>query len=129
MEKHAGITPLETAARRHAAGSRPLGKWFAIAAVIVVILVGVTAALAPGLSSIARSKTQVMLQNRFESDLQIQSLKVSLFPSVVVSGESVALRRKGHADEPPLIQVAKFRANGSLLGLLTRHLRLARLEG
>ncbi len=49
----------------------------------------------PVLSSIARSRIQTTLQDGFASDLQIQNFKISLFPSVAMSGDSLVFRRKG----------------------------------
>ncbi len=104
-------------------------RWLTIGGGIVLVLVVVFAAAAPMLSSYARTRIQSALQDRFASDLQIQNFKVSLFPSVAISGQSVVFRRKGHPDDPPLIQVAKFTAKGNILGLMARHVSLVRLEG
>jgi hypothetical protein len=106
-----------------------LAKWLAIAGVAAVVLIGVYAAAAPALSSIARARIQSTLQDRFDSDLQIQNLGVSLFPSVAISGVSVIFHRKGHPEDPPLIQIKRFTARGSILGLFARHISLVRLEG
>jgi hypothetical protein len=76
-----------------------------------------------------RPRVQSALQARFDSDLVIRNLRVSLFPSVKVSGDSVVFHRKGHPDEPPLIQIARFTASGNIFGLLARHLTLVQLEG
>jgi AsmA-like C-terminal region len=104
-------------------------KWLLVASVVALIVVIAMAAWAPGLSSVARSKIQSTLEDRFASDLQIENLKVSLFPSVSISGESVVFRQKGRPNAQPLIEIAKFTANGSILGLLVRHVHSARLEG
>jgi hypothetical protein len=99
------------------------------AVLALLAVIGLFAAAAPGLSSIAQARIQTVLQDRFDSDLQIQNLKVSLFPSVAISGESVVFHRKGHPNDPPLIQIARFTAGGNILGLLARHVTLVRLEG
>jgi hypothetical protein len=104
-------------------------KWLLGALLVLLAVIGLFAAAAPGLSSIARARIQTVLQDRFDSDLQIQDLRVSLFPSVAVSGGSVVFRRKGHPNDPPLIQIARFTASGNILGLLGRHVTLVRLEG
>ena len=107
----------------------PVRKWVLSAGVVVLVLIGIFTAAAPALSSMARSRIQSTLQDRFASDLQIQNLKVSLFPSVAISGDSVIFHRKGHPDDPPLIQIARFTASGNIFGLLARHVSLVRLEG
>jgi hypothetical protein len=106
----------------------PLRKWYFIALIVAVILIGAYEAVAPALSSIARARIQCALQERFASDLQIRNLKVSLFPSLAVSGDSIVFHRRGHLDDPPLIQIARFTASGSALRLLAGHVSLVRLE-
>lgn len=110
-------------------GHGPLKKWLLVAVLAALVLIVVFAAASPVLSSIARPRIQSALQDRFASDLTIQNLKVSLFPSVTISGDSVVFHRKGHPDDPPLIQIAKFTARGNILGLLARRLSLVHLEG
>jgi hypothetical protein len=119
----------ETINLQHSHGARPVPRWLVVSGVVVLILIGAYAAAAPALSSIARSRIQSALQDRFDSDLQIQNLKVSLFPSVSISGDSVVFHRRGHPDDPPLIRIGKFAGNGSVFGLLARHVSLVRLEG
>lgn len=129
MANFAGRGSSETTNLQHSHKGHPLPRWLAVFGVIAVILIGAYAAAAPALSSVARTKIQSALQERFDSDLQIQNLKVSLFPSVSISGSSVIFRRKGHPDDPPLIQIASLTGTGSVFGLLTRHLSSVRLEG
>ena len=108
---------------------RSAKKWLAAAGITCLLLILVFAAAAPALSRTARSRIQRALEDRFASDLQIQNLKVSLFPSVVVTGDAAIFRLKKHPEDPPLIQIAKFTARGNILGLLARHISVVRLEG
>src|ERR1700683_556784 len=85
--------------------TRSAPKWLLTAAVVVLVLIGVFAAAAPTLSFMARSRIQTTLQDGFASDLQIKNLKVSLFPSVAISADSLVFQRKGHPDDPPLIRI------------------------
>ncbi len=103
--------------------------WWAIASLVVLLLIGLYAAASPALSSMARSRIQKTLQDRFDSELQIRNFKVSLFPLVSISGDSLVFHRNGHPDDPPLIQIARFTARGNILGLVARHVSLVRLEG
>jgi hypothetical protein len=120
---------LEATNPQPAQGPHSIRRALAAAGIVVVGLIAIFAAAAPMLSSMARSRIQETLQESFASDLQIQNLKVSLFPSVGVSGESVVFRRKGHPNDPPLIQIARFTARGNIFELLARHLSLVHLEG
>jgi hypothetical protein len=105
------------------------GKWLAIVCGIALVLIVTFAAAVPALSSMARTRIQSALQDRFASDLEIQNFRVSLFPSVTMSGDSVVFRRKGHPGDPPLIQIARFTAAGNIFGLLARRVSLVRLQG
>ena len=110
--------------------SQAIRKWIVPALFFIpLFLIILFAAAAPALSSMARSRIQSALQDRFASDLQIQNFKVSLFPSVAISGDSVVFHRKGHPGDPPLIQIARITATGNILGLLARHVSLVHLEG
>ncbi len=110
--------------------SQTIRKWIVPALFFIpLFLIILFAAAAPALSSMARSRIQSALQDRFASDLQIQNFKVSLFPSVAISGDSVVFHRKGHPGDPPLIQIARITATGNILGLLARHVSLVHLEG
>jgi hypothetical protein len=125
MAKLADRGSFEAANPRHATAR----KWLLIAGAVVLVLIGIFAAAGPTLSIMARSRIQTMLQDRFASDLQVQNLKVSLFPSVAMSGGSLVFHRKGHPDDPPLIRIARFTASGNIIGLLARHVSQVRLEG
>jgi hypothetical protein len=129
VAKSAGRTSVEAANLRRAHRPHLVRKWFVVAGVVVLVLIGIFVASAPALSSLVRSRIQATLQDTFASDLQIQNLKVSLFPSVVMSGDSIVFHRKGHSDDPPLIQIARFTARGNIFGLLARHVSMVRLEG
>lgn len=109
--------------------TRPVRKTLLIAGAVILALIGMFAASAPALTSMARSRIQTTLQDSFANDLEIRNLKVSLFPSVAMSGDSVVFRRKGHPDDPPLIKIARFTASANLVGLLARHVSQVRLEG
>ena len=106
-----------------------LRKWLLVGFLIALVLAVAFAAAAPAISSAARSRIQSALQDRFASDLQIQNFKLSLFPSVAMSGDSVVFRRKGHPEDPPLIQIRRFTATGNIFKLFARHLSFVRLEG
>jgi len=107
----------------------PLKNWLLAVLLGAFLLIFVFAALSPVISSIARTRVQSALQARFDSDLVIRNLRVSLFPSVRLSGDSIVFHRKGHPGDPPLIQIARFTASGNIMGLLARHLALVHIEG
>ncbi len=69
------------------------------------------------------------MKDSFASDLEVKTLDISLFPSVAITGEGLVLRHHGRTDLPPLITIRKFTGNGSLIGLLRKHVGLITLEG
>lgn len=109
-------TTHEPGARR-----RAVSRWFIVAVLIVVaLLLSLPFALTPGL----RGRLTQALGERFESDVEIASLRVSILPRLRVSGGSVVLRHKGRTDVPPLITVASFTAEANLWGLIGSPMRL-----
>ena len=71
------------------------------------------------------------LNARFESQVDLQSLDVSVYPDPGVSGRGLVLRHNGRTDVPPLIALDSFDATASLRGLLAKPIRLkdVTLEG
>jgi uncharacterized protein involved in outer membrane biogenesis len=96
----------------------------AAAFVVAIVVVSLPIALTPGL----RARLTQALGERFDSDVELASLHVSLLPRLRVSSDGVVLRHKGRTDVPPLITIASFSAEASLRGLLGRPLRLTRVR-
>src|SRR5262245_25927618 len=63
-----------------------------------------------------------LLQDRFESDVELSSLKVSMVPTLHVRGEGVKLRKKGRTDIPPLISIRAFTISGGVRELWARRI-------
>lgn len=78
-------------------------------------------ALTPGV----RGRLTEALGERFDSQVEIAELRVSLLPRLRVQGSGLVLRHRGRADVPPLIAIGSFTADAHILGLLSRPLRLA----
>src|SRR2546422_83143 len=83
------------------------------------------------ISSVAREQLIVTLQSRFSSEVELQNLRVSLFPRVNIQGEGLLLRHHGRKDIPPFISLKKFSVYAGWPGILRspRMLGTARLEG
>jgi hypothetical protein len=60
------------------------------------------------------------LAERLDSDVQLASFSVDLFPVVTVSGENLSVRLRGHDDMPPLFRIRRFTIDGGLFGLAAR---------
>lgn len=70
------------------------------------------------------------LSDRFQSQIELASLKIKVFPILQVTGEGLLVRYHGRTDFPPLLQIQKFSFSGGLLGLLHRvkHIGLVRVQ-
>jgi hypothetical protein len=69
------------------------------------------------------------LEQNFASSLEEKNLEVSIFPRVVIVGESVVFRLTDRPGMPPLFTIRKLTATANPLGLLARHVSTVRLEG
>ena len=94
------------------------------ALVVIVLLFSLPIALTPGV----RGRLTQALGERFESQVEIASLRVSILPRLRVSGGGVILRHKGRTDVPPLITVASFTAEANLWGLIGSPVRLTGVQ-
>jgi hypothetical protein len=94
------------------------------AAVLVVILLTLPIALTPGV----RARLTAALGDRFDSEVEIEALRVSVLPRLRLQGEGVVLRHRGRSDVPPLITIRSFAADATLFGLLAQPLRLTRVH-
>ena len=92
-------------------------------------------------SAYLQRKAESVARNRFNSELQLTSLDVSVLPRLRISGTGLALKYEGRADVPPLISARRFSVDVSWqnelaldahwLGLSKRpdHFRDLRLDG
>ena len=70
----------------------------------LALLVGLALTIiAARIEPIVRERAVAALANRFDSDVTLPSLRVSLFGQILVRGESLTLRHHGRTDVPPLI--------------------------
>jgi hypothetical protein len=78
-----------------------------------------------------RERVKRELAERFQADVEIRSLTVSLFPRARVVGEGIALRERGASTPAPLIEIRKFTAEAGLFGVFATpsRIRFVRLEG
>jgi len=100
----------------------------ATASLIVIIIVAWDAS-APLLSRIARERIISALEENCASRLDVNTLDVSVFPSVTIQGEGLTFHLRDRPGLPPLFTIRKFTARANILGLLARHVSLVKLEG
>ncbi len=122
----------------------PLKGYLAAALLSVGIFataVGIWAHRTHPLDAYIRRKAVNVMRKRFNSDLDLASLNVSVLPRLRIEGTGLTLRYRGRTDVPPLMAVRKFSLDlswkgeffldANWLGLSKRppHFHILRLEG
>jgi hypothetical protein len=84
-----------------------------------------------GFNPRARQRVIQALQERFDADVDLASLNISLYPEPKAVGEGLSIRHKGWSDAHPLIYIRRFTAETDFSTLIDRrnHVNLVRLEG
>ena len=102
-----------------------------IAFAVVLVGIGVAAYLYADsvIEQRLRRATIELLQRRFDSEVELESLKVSLTPSLSVRGEGLILRHEGRRDIPPIITIRAFTIASSVSELWRRRIDRVHLEG
>ena len=60
------------------------------------------------------------LEDRLDSDVELESFSVDTFPTVHITGTGLVLRLKSRPDVPPLVTIRSFTLDGGLIGLFGR---------
>src|SRR5262245_15230980 len=124
----------ETATAMASARPHPLRRWL----IRVALLATVATAIGAGalyyyadtlVERQLRPAIVALLEDRFESAVDLRSLKVTMSPAMSVRGEGLTLRKKGRTDIPPLISIRAFTISGNLRELWKRRIDRVHLEG
>lgn len=102
-----------------------------IVVMLVLLVVALVVSLATRMTPYVREQGVAALNARFQSDVELKSLRVSVFPRPAIVGQGLILRHHGRTDVTPLIQIASYSASAGLFGLMGSplHLRTVDLEG
>jgi hypothetical protein len=76
-----------------------------------------------------RPATIDLLERRFDSQVQIDSMSVSMTPRLSVRAEGVTMRHRGRTDVPPLITMRAFTISADLSELWARRIERVHVEG
>ena len=96
----------------------------AIAGVVVILLL-ILFSLPIAVEPRIKQRLMNALGERFDSEVQVESLTVSLLPRPRLSGRGLVLRHKHRTDVPPLVLIASFSGEAGLVGLLSDRSRSA----
>jgi hypothetical protein len=81
-----------------------------------------------GLTPYVRDRVLQALNGRFQSQVQLETLQVAIFPTPEVSGTGLVLRHNGRTDVQPLITVGAFAGRAGLAGLIATPLSLSSVD-
>ena len=84
-------------------------------AVVLLVLFSLPIVVEPRI----RQRLVNAVGERFDSEVQLESLTVSLLPRPRLSGRGLVLRHKRRTDVPPLVKIASFSGEAGLVGLLS----------
>jgi hypothetical protein len=110
-----------------AANSRPFPKWPFILAALLLLIVTLTIFVSSRLhniNEITRRWVVRELSAHFESQIDLESLEVQVWPKMNVHGQGLTVHYHDRVDVPPLIHIDEFEFNLGLAGLLhsVRHI-------
>ncbi len=103
------------------AESRPRPKWPYVVGIVVGLLAGLVLFVILRTRNIDdRTREWVVreLQQRFNSEVELEQLHVNLLPQMGVDGEGLSIRYHNRRDLPPMFHVQKFSFNLGFLGIL-----------
>ena len=101
--------------------SRRRSKWPYLAGIVVGLLAGLTLFVflrTRNMEDRTREWVVRELQQRFNSDVELETLHVNLLPQMGVDGAGLSIRYHHRRDLPPMFHVAKFSFNLGILGIL-----------
>src|SRR5580698_5074110 len=80
---------------------------------------------------VARNYVISALSRRYKSDVELGSLRISLFPVVRATGDNLTLRLAGHRDAQPMIAIRRFTIEARFIGFFSypKRIRKVTLEG
>jgi hypothetical protein len=76
-----------------------------------------------------RPATIALLADRFDSQVELASLRVRVWPTLSVRGEGLTLRHEGRTDIPPLVVIRAFTIEAGMRELWQRQIDRVHLEG
>src|SRR5215467_3190105 len=103
-------------------------RWL-MGSIAIVVLALVAGGVWFGLhfDPIVRERVVDSLSSRFDAEVELKDLHVSLF-GLRVTGGGLTLRHRGRTDVPPLLSIDKFSARADFLGLIRQPLHINRVR-
>ena len=105
--------------------------WLIAVAVLLLIPLITLSVLVSRLGPMAREQVVKFLRQKYQSEVELKELKISLFPEVRVTGVGLVMYYHARTDLPPFVSIKSFEARASFSSLLenTKHVGTLRLDG
>ena len=112
----------------------PLAKrpwfWVSLGLLGLVVALGVTFTAAVPLSSEAlRQRIIKTLSEALDSDVELGTLHLRVFPGLRADGADLRIRRRGMGAYPPLIAIKSFHVDASIIGVWRKHVDHVQVDG
>lgn len=124
--QEAGGPERQTAAKARFSGATR--RNLVVAFTLLLICAAIVLSFATRLTPYVRDQAATALNERFQSDVELDVLQVSAFPRPEVTGGGLRLRHHGRTDVPPLIKIDSYGATAGLAGLFRSPVRLRTVE-
>jgi hypothetical protein len=124
------VAPIDTPPGRRPLRKRPL-LWILVGfGGLAVVLAVMFVAAVPLSSDTLRARIVRTLSDKLDSDVELGDLRLRTFPVVRIEGDNLRIRRRGDNGEyPPLIVVKSFHVDGSIAGVMGKHVDHVQLSG
>jgi hypothetical protein len=99
-----------------------------VAFTLILICGAILVSFATRLTPYVRDQAVATFNERFQSEVQLDALQVSVFPRPEVTGGGLSLRHNGRTDVPPLIKINTYSSSAGLFGLFSSPIRLRTVE-
>src|SRR5258707_5645093 len=111
--------------------SRKIRRWPFVVATVVLLATLAAYLVAERLGPTFRVRVVEAIKQRYQSEVELKSLELHLFPRVHAIGEGLTLRLHGRTDIPPLVTVGKFTIETGWRDVWSgpKRVRKLRLEG
>ncbi len=121
--------------RNVSASGRFRNRWLRVflysLAGLTLSLVAIAAFLAIRFQPMARQYVVAALSKRYQSEVDLGNLQISLFPAVHATGDHLILWLHGNHEGPPLVQIRHFTFDAAFISFFRepKHIGQLRLEG
>ena len=76
-----------------------------------------------------RAKVVSTLEERLDSEVELEGLTLRIFPRLHAEGIGLSVRHRGRMDVPPLFSAKKFIVDADLIGIWRRRVAHVKVEG